>query len=143
MKSFDTNILIYAANRSCPEHPAALAAVEAALDHPSEFVIAEQVLFELYRAVRNPRVFSTPLKAREAANLIAFYRNDAGFSHCCYETTLFERVHARLTESRYPFQRTHDTILEETLAHAGVQVLLTRNTKDFAGAPFEVVNPID
>ena len=143
MKSFDTNILIYASDEDCAEFARAHALVEEALKSPLEWILADQVLFEFYKALRNPRVFRNPLGAGEAMERVRFLREEAGFAHCAYETHFFSEAVDILAAESFPYQRTHDCILSVTLRNAGVKILLTRNVKDFAGAGFEVVNPID
>jgi hypothetical protein len=56
MNSLDTNILVYAANREAPEHGKALAVVRTMLAQPSEWILADQVLWEFYPALRHPRI---------------------------------------------------------------------------------------
>ncbi len=46
MKSLDTNLLIYAANRSCREHSVAREFAEALVAQPREWIVADQVLYE-------------------------------------------------------------------------------------------------
>jgi predicted nucleic acid-binding protein len=56
MNSLDTNILIYAANSDAPEHAKALAVVNLMLANPSEWILSDQVLWELYKALRHPKI---------------------------------------------------------------------------------------
>jgi len=58
MNSLDTNILVYAANVDCDEHQRANQLVNQALSEPHGWIIAEQVLFEYYKALRHPRILS-------------------------------------------------------------------------------------
>lgn len=54
MLSIDTNILLYAQNRDCPEHDAAAAfLVECA--GRADVAVCELVLMELYQLLRNLR----------------------------------------------------------------------------------------
>jgi predicted nucleic acid-binding protein len=94
MKSLDTNILLYAADEDCHEHEAAIRLVNQALDSPTEWMLADQVLFEMYAGLRHPRVFAKPLSAAEAARRVAFLRDESGFSFCCYELRLWPMIHA-------------------------------------------------
>jgi predicted nucleic acid-binding protein len=80
MKSLDTNILLYAADQDCREHDAAIRLVNAALGSPTEWMLSDQVLFELYAGLRHPGVFAKPLSAAEAAKRVAFLRDESGFS---------------------------------------------------------------
>jgi predicted nucleic acid-binding protein len=61
--SLDTNILLYAANEDAPEHEACKKLLQQILEAPTDWIIADQVYLELYRALRNPRVMSSPLLA--------------------------------------------------------------------------------
>lgn len=68
VNSIDTNIPLYAINRDCPEHGAAIRLVRRALAEPSSWIVADQVWLELYRLLRNPSVLSAPLSATDASS---------------------------------------------------------------------------
>lgn len=143
MRSLDTNILVYAANEDCPEHRRAYRIVENALAQPRDWIVAEQVLFEFYKALRNPKILTQPLSAPEAAERIRFLRERSGFMVCAYELRFWEEAIAGLEAQSFPYQRTHDLILVVTLRQNGVRRFYTRNVKDFEGAGFEeLVDPI-
>lgn len=144
MKSLDTNILVYALNADCREFKTAAAALQIALDSPQDWIIADQVYLELYKALRNPRIFGKPYGAEEAFSKIRILRGECGMRHCCYGDHVWDRLADRIQSPEFPYQRTHDAVLAETLLKAGVQTLYTRNTKDFEGYDFaSLVNPID
>lgn len=144
MNSLDTNILIYAANSDAPEHVKALAVVNTMLASPSEWIIADQVLCEFYKALRHPKILQKPRTAAQAAAHIRFLREQSGVACCAYETTCFNDVLTILEKPRYPYQRTHDTVLGVTLLKHGVKIFYTRNEKDFADVAIQsVINPID
>ncbi len=144
MNSLDTNILIYAANSSAPEHGRALAVVQAMLGHPGEWILADQVLWEFYRALRHPRILQKPRSAAQAAAHLRFLREESGIACCAYELPHFAEVLECLGRSRFPYQRTHDALLGITLRRHGVTTFYTRNERDFTdvGLP-TIVNPID
>lgn len=144
MKSMDTNILVYAANTDCPEHLRALAVVEEMLKRPTDWILADQVLWELYKAQRNPRIFEKPRTAAQAAAHLKFLREQCGVAHCAYEPALYSSLIRQLERPAFPYQRTHDAVLGATLIHHGVREFYTRNEKDFADCGFaRVINPID
>lgn len=144
MNSLDTNILVYAADEDAAEHEAASAVVGEMLANPGAWILADQVLFEFYRAIRNSRVFRRPLGAKEAAMRLRFLQNESGVARCCYDLDQWDGVFSRLAESGTPAARTHDIVLGVTLKSNGVKRFFTRNTKDFEGIGFrELVNPID
>lgn len=144
MKRLDTNILLYAANEDCPEHPAALLLLDEALASPHEWILADQVLFEMYVGLRHPRVFAKPLSAGAALERVAFLREKSGFSFCCHQLPAWPAIRAGLALPSFPRRRTYDHVLAVTLKSHGVTELYTRNEADFRTAGFaDVVNPID
>jgi predicted nucleic acid-binding protein len=144
MKSLDTNVLLYAADEDCREHAAAIKLVNDALQSPDEWILADQVLFELYAGLRHPGVFNTPLSATEAARRVAFLREESGFSFCCHELRTWPMIHAELSKPTFPRRRTYDLLLAVTLRSNGVSEFHTRNTAAFRSAGFDrLINPID
>lgn len=144
MNSLDTNILIYAANTAAPEHAKALAVVDAMLANPGEWIIADQVLWEFYKALRHPKILQKPRTAGQAAAQIRFLREQSGVACCTYETGHFGDVLKMIEKPRFAYQCTHDAVLSVALRRNGVKVFYTRNEKDFldSGLP-QIVNPID
>ncbi len=144
MNSLDTNILVYAANTAVPEHAKALAVVNAMLAQPTDWILADQVLWEFYKALRHPKILQNPRTATQAAAQIRFLREQSGVACCSYETSSFDEIVSKLEKPRFPYQRTHDAILGATLRRQGVKVFYTRNEKDFADSGLsKVLNPID
>lgn len=144
MKSLDTNILLYAADEDCPEHEQAISLLNAALSKPDDWILADQVLFELYAGLRHPGVFARPLSAAEATRRVAFLREESGFSLCCHELRSWPAIRAGLAGSAFPRRRTYDLVLAVTLRSNGVTEFYTRNTADFRNAGFRAtINPID
>lgn len=144
MKSLDTNILVYALNADCSEYQHAATALQGALDEPKDWIIADQVYIELYKALRNPLIFGRPYGSEEAFSKVQILRDQCGFRRCCYADAVWDQLVTRIQRPDFPYQRTHDAVLAETLIKAGVQSLYTRNIKDFEEYGFiTLVNPID
>lgn len=144
MKSLDTNILLYALNADCVEHGRARQVVGGALSESDQWIVADQVYFELYRLLRSPAVLAHPLSAPEAAQTIDWYRNRSGWLTCAYEPGLMKRVAGTWDSDAFRAKATFDLVLAVTLAANGVVEFHTRNTADFAGfGLFRVHNPID
>ena len=142
--SLDTNILLYAANEDSPEHGICNAFLQKAIENPAQWIIADQVYIELYRALRSPKVMSFPLAASEAASHISLLRDGMGIMHCGYITDCWDGLLRNLKAHDFPYRRTHDAVLAVTLVSHGVKTFYTRNTKDFLNAGFEqVINPLD
>ncbi|MFN7459418.1 MAG: TA system VapC family ribonuclease toxin [Gemmatimonas sp.] len=144
MQSLDTNILLYAINRDCAEHESCRTLVAEALDAPNDWVIADQLWFELYRLLRHPSVLQRPLDAATAANTVAWYRDKSGWQQCAWSPAQMPRLHAQWAQQDFPARRTFDAVLALTLRSNGVTRFYTRNVRDFAGAGFAaVVDPVN
>jgi len=144
MNSLDTNILIYAADKDTSEHEVASAVVHEMLANPERWVLSDQVLFEFYRALRNPRIFRHPLPAADAASRIQFLQSQCGVARCCYGLDQWKDVFLHLQKNTTSAAQTHDIVLGVTLKAHGVKTFFTRNTKDFQKIGFQqLVNPID
>jgi toxin-antitoxin system PIN domain toxin len=144
MYSLDTNILIYATNEDAPEHAKAQKVIAKLLATPNEWILADQVLLEFYRALRNPMVFENPASAPDAWGMVNFYREEAGCQRCCFELEMWNQLELHLKSNRFEAKRTFDAVLAITLIGNAVQVLYTRNTRDFKGFGFRsIINPIE
>ena len=145
MNSGDTNLLLYAMNRGCAEHAVAKRWLEAALAKPREWIFSDQVLFELYRLLRHPRVMTRALSTTDALAQIAWFREETGFLHCGYDESRWAGVLLALgSHVDCSGLLVHDAVLAETLRAQGVTRFFTRNVADFSGFGFfEVVNPLD
>lgn len=143
MKSLDANILIYAHNTGCTEHPAALAVLTDLVAEPSDWMLADQTLLEFYRCVRNPLVLAKPLSAPDAAVIIDKLRNKSGCHHCQLSDADWPKLNSWLEAAAFPYRRTFDAVLAVTLLARGVDTLYTHNLKDFAGYGFgKLIDPI-
>ncbi len=143
MKSLDTNLLFYSINTQVPEHPRARLFVETALSRPSEWIVADQVWFELYRLLRNPVATKKPLTALQADKTIDYFRNRSGWSRCAWEPRTMENLRSHWKKNDFPPKRTFDLILALTLKANGVKEFYTRNTKDFDDLGFfTLINPL-
>ena len=144
LSSLDSNLLLYAANEDAAEHIACKAFLQKVIEEPLGWIIADQVYLELYRALRNSKVISYPLSAKQAAKHISILRNQLGIMHCSYNSDCWDVVMRHLESDNFPYRRTHDAILAATLVSHGVKVFYTRNTKDFVDSEFQaVINPVD
>jgi predicted nucleic acid-binding protein len=142
--SLDTNILLYAANEDAPEHGVCKAFLQNVVENPLDWIIADQVHLELYRALRSPKVMTHPLSAGRAASHVSLLRDGLGIMHCGYTSECWDRLMRNLQTEDFPYRRTHDAVLAATLLSYGVKIFYTRNTKDFVSAGFDQVrNPVD
>lgn len=144
LSSLDTNILLYAANEDAPEHGVCKTFLEGVVSSPADWIIADQVFLELYRALRNPKVMSCPLSSGDAVRHLSILRDEMGIMHCGYSTECWSGLMRKLERDDFPSRRTHDAVLAATLMSHGVKTFYTRNTKDFLDAGFQkLINPVD
>lgn len=144
LSSLDTNILLYAANEDAPEHGVCKAFLQNVVADPGDWIIADQVFLELYRAIRNPQVMSCPLAAGDAVRHLSILRDEMGIMHCGYSTECWSALMRQIGRDDFPSRRTHDAVLAATLMSHGVKTFYTRNTKDFADVGFQkLINPVD
>jgi uncharacterized protein len=66
----DTNILLYAANRDCPEHSLCLDFLLGIVSSGDTCFVPENIIYEFLRVATHPRVFPQPLRASEAVNFL-------------------------------------------------------------------------
>jgi toxin-antitoxin system PIN domain toxin len=144
LSSLDTNLLLYAANEDAQEHDVCKAFLEGVVSDPADWIIADQVFLELYRALRNPKVMSSPLSAGDAVRHLSILRDEMGLMHCGYSPECWSALMRKLERDDFPARRTHDAVLAATLQSHGVKTFYTRNTKDFLDAGFQkLINPVD
>ena len=94
LSSLDTNLLLYAANEDAGEHIVCKAFLQKVIEEPSGWSIADQVYLELYRALRNPKVISYPLSAKQAADHVPILRCFVGHRGVLLQLGVLECFHA-------------------------------------------------
>ncbi len=67
----DTNILIYAVNKTCREHTICKTFLEKLLASAESWCTSWGVVYEFLRVVTHPRVFERPLSTKEALNFLS------------------------------------------------------------------------
>ncbi len=143
MKSLDTQILVYALNRDCSEHDRARCVFDQMLAEPAEWVLADQVLLELYRCLRHPAILAKPLTAEQASVRVRFLADEAGCRRCGWEHAFWPKLLPHLGRKGFPHRRTFDLALGITLRANGVDTFYTHNTRDFGDVGFtHLIDPI-
>ena len=144
MISFDTNILLYALNRDCPEYSGARAFFGSPPLTTGAVVICELVLVELYVLLRNPSVLKKPLGSQEAVNLIENFRRHPTWRLVDYPGAgLMNDVWRFASHPGIGRRVVFDARLALTLRRHGVTEFATRNENHFQGFGFSRVwNPL-
>lgn len=145
MTSCDTNVLFAATN---PDDACHAAAYDFLARHAedSDFVLAEQVLIELYGLLRNPAVLKRPLSAAEAVSVIRAYRGNPVWSvvDVPSDGRAMREVWQRAARPGFARRRIHDLRLAFTLKYSGVSEFYTRNVRDFVDVGFaKLENPLE
>lgn len=141
MLGIDTNILLYAISESSLEHKRARNYL-ISLENNTEVVIAELVLVELYVALRNPALFSSPFKAQEAVALCSAFRDHPHWQ-LVENAKVMDSVWKEASQHHFARRRIFDLRLAKTLQCHGVTHFATANIKDFENFGFHKVwNPL-
>lgn len=146
MISFDTNLLLYAINRDCPEYADARSFFASLAGSPAEVAVCELVLVELYVLLRNPVVLKNPLSAPEAVTLVQTFRRHPTWRLIDYpgeSSELMEEIWRFAAQPGIGRRIVFDARLAITLRHHGVTEFATRNEAHFTGFGFaRVWNPL-
>ena len=141
MISFDTNLVIYAANASATEQRAAAGFLQS-LGRRRDVVVCELMLVEVYLKLRNARILSQPMTAVRAAAYCAALRGNANWV-VVESAPVMESVWEMAAATDFAIRRIVDARLALTLRHHGVTEFATSNVKDFEGFGFtRVWNPL-
>lgn len=142
MLSVDTNILLYAQNRDCPEHAPARAFIEHCATR-DDVAISELVLLEFYQLLRNPAVLAAPLNAPDAAAICQAYRGNPRWA-VIENAPVMDKLWIIAQQPDTPRRSVFDARIALTLRHHGITDFATRNVPDFKGYGFtNLINPID
>lgn len=134
MISIDTNILLYACNQDCSEHPRAFGFLTSCGER-DDVAICELVLVELYILVRNPAVVETPLSAAAATDVCRAYRRNPHW-RLLENAPVMEQVWALAGQPGFARRRIFDARIALTLRHHGITGLATANIKHFTDFGF-------
>lgn len=138
----DTNILLYAVNRSCPEHKAARSALSKWLAGNDPWCVGWNVLYEFLRVSTHPRVFPSPLSASHAMRFVDVLL-DCELVTVLVPTARHQTLLATTLEElgRPAGNLLHDVHSAVLMREHGVGEVMTSDT-DFRRFPFlEVTDP--
>jgi len=141
MLSFDTNLLVYAANLDAPEYPAARRFLDS-LARREDVAVCELMLVEVYLKLRNPRILANPYSGADAVAFCQALRSHPRWM-LMESAPVMNQIWPQASHKNFAIRRIIDARLALTLRHYGVTEFATANTKDFAGFGFtKVWNPL-
>lgn len=139
----DTNVLIYAADRSCPEHERCRDLLESWRRQRLPWYLTWSIVYEFLRVTTHPRVFRQPWSSGDSWSFIAAVLASPGLG--VLEPTAMHAEIAARTIAQTPGLRGnlfHDCHIAILMRENGVRRIYTRDT-DFHRFPFlEVLDPL-
>lgn len=139
----DTNILVYAAESSFPEHQRSRDCLETWRGRAEAWYITWNIVYEFVRVTTHPKVFVRPWSAASAWGFVEALLASSGL-RVLVATDSHERVGARVIEEIPDLRGNliHDAHTAVLMREHGVRRIYTRDT-DFHRFPFlEPVDPL-
>ena len=139
----DTNILIYASDRSCPEYKPCKDLLESWRSQSSPWYITWGIIYEFLRVVTHPRVFKKPWNVQGAWRFIEGLLASSGLN-ILVETYQHPRVFQQILEEVGPIAGNliFDLHIAALMREHGIEAIYTRDT-DFYRFPFvRVIDPL-
>ena len=137
----DTNVLVYAADESSPEHARCRMLVERWRRGASAWYLTWSIAYEFLRVVTHPRVMRRPWPAAEAVGFLTVLQASASLGWLVptdrHAAVLDDVVHQVPALAGNLIHDTHTAVL---MREHGIRRICTRDT-DFHRFPF--VEPID
>jgi len=139
--SFDTNIVVHAANADSTDSPQARAFLEE-VGQRKDVVICELMLVEVFLKLCNQKIFPNPLSSSESWDFCDRLRRNRNW-RVVESAPVMDEVWKLSRQKLFPFRRIIDLRLGLTLRHFRVEEFATTNGKDFQSIGFRRVwNPL-
>ncbi len=142
MTLLDTNVLVHAAYRNSPLHPAAAELVERGLRRSGLYCIAPQNLVEFAAVASRPRWVSLPLSAAELLHMGELLYRSRRLAKIYPRRGTVVRAIREGAALEITGPRWYDLFLAVTMRDAGVEEIITEDVRDFARIPFVRARPI-
>ena len=139
----DTNVLIYAANKSCSEHRPCLKLLQKWQSQPSAWFVTWGILYGFIRVVSHPRVLPNPWPIKNAWAFVEALLASPGLA-ILTETELHDEVCADVISEvpQLAGNLVTDLQIAVLMREHGVKVIYTRDA-DFHRFPFlDVLDPL-
>lgn len=137
MVSFDTSLVVYAANADAPQQRLAAAFLDS-LGPRQDVVVCELMLVEVYLKLRNRLILRHPLDGPAASAHCQALRQNANWQ-VVESAPVMAEVWRHAARRNFALRRIIDARLALTLRHYGVTEFATTNVKDFQGFGFQRV----
>lgn len=139
----DTNVLVYAANLACPEHPRCARLLQEAREGSAPWYVTWGILYELLRVATHPHVFPRPMAMQQAWRFVGTMLGSPRLT-VLVETDRHPEVAGQVLTD-VPLVRgnlLHDAHTAILMREHGIRRIYTRDM-DFHRFPFlEVIDPL-
>jgi uncharacterized protein len=140
----DTNVLIYAANKSCPEHARCLDLIRTWRSQPSAWFVTWGILYGFIRVVSHPRVLlPNPWSVNDAWAFVDALLASPGLD-ILTETELHQAVCADVTNEmpQLSGNLVTDLHIAVLMREHGIKVIYTRDADFHRFSQLEVRDPL-
>jgi len=139
----DTNVLIYAANKSCPEHSQCLDLIRRWRSQPSAWFVTWGILYGFIRVVSHPRVLPNPWSINDAWVFVDALLASPGLD-ILTETDLHQAVCADVINEmpQLSGNLVTDLHIAVLMREHGIKVIYTRDADFHRFAHLEVRDPL-
>jgi predicted nucleic acid-binding protein len=132
----DTNVLVHAAYRDSPLHPAAATLVDRGLRKRGVYCLAPQNLTEFMAVVTRGRLVHPALAPDDASRMAQLLYRSRRLSKIYPSRGTVLRSIREGRKLRLTGPAWYDLFLAVTMREAGVHVIITENLRDFSKFPF-------
>lgn len=141
MRLVDTNVLVYAHDRSSPKQPAAMKILGDAFSGTSQLCVTPEILLELYNVITNPRRIARPLTVSQAGRIVTLYGGSSRRRKIYPDSPTLGAAIDLCIRTQTKGADVFDAYLVATALSHGVTEVYTENTVDMARFGMTVVDP--
>jgi len=139
----DTNILLYAHDRSSPLFEPAKQFIASTCEE-GIVGLADLSLLEFYSVITDGRKIPEPLPPSEVAEIVEDILFADEFEVFCFNHSILKKTLSYACKNNISRFGINDVYIAQTLAHYDINKIYTANTKDFTKFDFiEAVNPFE
>lgn len=141
MRLVDTNVLVYAHDRSSLKHQAAVKILRAAFSGIVQLCVTPQVLLEFYNVITNPRRIAHPLSVGEAGRVVGLYLRSSRIGKIHPDSSTVGAAIDLSVRTQTKGADVFDAFLAATALSHGVSEVYTENVADLARFGMTPVDP--
>lgn len=137
----DSNILVYAYNRSSLQHKTAATFVEEIIEQHQPYLTSQNVI-EFYSTITNPKRVESPLSHMQATSKVAQLVNGGFYKLVNPLPTTLSRLVELLKKITVQSTEIFDLQIAATMLDHGIDTIYTADTKIFTKVGLNAINPL-